>query len=106
MAIETRCEHIVRTESGVPVISGTGFKVELIVLDHLVYGWSPEAIQIQHPQLGMSQIHSALAFYWDNKAEMDAEIERGEQYAEAMRLSAPSNPLVERLRATKRARAG
>jgi hypothetical protein len=33
----------------------------------------------------MSQIHSALAYYWDYKKEIDANMERRFQYAEKLR---------------------
>lgn len=102
MAVETLYEHIVRNEKGAPVIAEANFKVEQVVLDHIVYGWSPEAIKIQHPQLSMGQIHAALAYYWDHKAEMDSEIKRGYEYAERMRRAEPLNPFVEKLREIKR----
>jgi hypothetical protein len=46
----------------------------------------------------MSQIHSALAYYWDHKAELDSDIERRESYAERLRAEAGEPPLVARLR--------
>lgn len=47
----------------------------------------------------MSQIHSALAYYWDNKQELDADMERHFQYAEKLRLEAGESPLTKKLRA-------
>ena len=35
---ETRYEHIVLTDDGVPMIAGTTMKVVELVLDHLAYG--------------------------------------------------------------------
>jgi hypothetical protein len=46
----------------------------------------------------MSQIHSALAYYWEHKEMLDADIERREGYAEAMRQEAGPSPLAKRLR--------
>ncbi|MFN6536818.1 MAG: hypothetical protein RM021_010655 [Nostoc sp. EkiNYC01] len=46
----------------------------------------------------MSQIHSALAYYWDRKQEIDADMERRFEYAERMRKEAGESPLVARLR--------
>ena len=40
--LETRYEHIVLDESGVPMIVGTTMKVIELVLDSKAYGWSPE----------------------------------------------------------------
>ncbi|MBD2413034.1 hypothetical protein H6H01_20405 [Nostoc calcicola FACHB-3891] len=47
----------------------------------------------------MSQIYSALAYYWDRKQEIDADMERRFEYAERMRKKAGKSPLVARLRA-------
>jgi len=47
----------------------------------------------------MSQIHSALAYYWDHKEELDADIEQRYQYAEKSRLEAGESPLARKLRA-------
>jgi uncharacterized protein (DUF433 family) len=107
MAVDTHYEHIIRDQNGVPTIAGTTIKVVEIVQDYLVYGWSAEEIFLQHkPYLTMGQVHSALGFYWDNQVEMDADIQRRYEFAEKMRLEAPPNPHVGRLRALKRADAG
>jgi hypothetical protein len=47
--------------------------------------WSPEEIHFQHPHLSLAQIHSALAYYYENKNDLDAEIERQSQEAEALK---------------------
>ena len=46
----------------------------------------------------MSQIHSALAYYWDNKPELDADIKCREDYAAQSRQEAEESPFVARLR--------
>src|SRR5262249_12282220 len=73
---ETRYEHILLDEAQVPMIAGTTMKVVELILDHLAYGWSPDQLHFQHPFLTMGQVHSALAYYWDHKAELDRDIER------------------------------
>ena len=42
---ETRYEHIMLADDGVPMIAGTKMKVVGLVLDHIAYGWSPEQRQ-------------------------------------------------------------
>jgi uncharacterized protein (DUF433 family) len=86
-------------ERNVPIIAGTTMKVIELVMAQIAYGWSPEELQFQHPYLTMSQIHSALAYYWDNKEELDADIKRREEYAEKLRREAGESPFVARLRA-------
>ena len=76
LSAETRYEHIVLIDEKVPVILGTNMNVIELVLDKVAYGWSPEELHFQHPDLTLGQIHSALAYYWDHQDELDQEIER------------------------------
>lgn len=101
MLSETRYEHILLNEEHVPMIAGTTMKVIELVLDHLAYGWSPEELHFQHPYLTMGQIHSALAYYWDHKAELDQDIERRLQFVDQVQQTTKSTPLAERLKAKK-----
>lgn len=79
-------------EQGVAWIIGANTKVTEVVLDKLSYGWSPEEIHFQHPHLSLAQIHSALAYYYENGEKLNAEIERDYQEAKALqpRLSNPA----------------
>lgn len=99
MTQATTYEHIVINEAGVPLIEGTTTKVVELVLDVLAYGWSPDEIQFQHPHLTLGQIHSALAYYWDHKEEIDRDIERRAERIEEIRCEIGPSQLAERLRA-------
>jgi uncharacterized protein (DUF433 family) len=63
--------------SGVAWIGGTKVKVTEVVLDKIAYGWSPEEIHFQHPQLSLAQIHAALTYYYENQRQLDGEIQNG-----------------------------
>ena len=76
ISAKTKYEHIVLDEKGTPVIAGTNMKVIELILERSAYGWSPEELYFQHPYLTLGKIHSALAYYWDHKKELDADIER------------------------------
>jgi len=102
MLSETRYEHIMLNEAQVPMIAGTTMKVTELVLDHLAYGWSPEELHFQHPELTLGQIHSALAYYWDHKAELDQDIERRLQAVDQLQRKMPSTSLADRLKARGR----
>ncbi len=101
MLSETRYEHIRLDEAQVPLIADTRVKVIELVLDHLAYGWSSEELHFQHPHLTMGQIHSALAYYWDHKAELDQDIARRLQRVDQLQQSVPSATLIERLKARR-----
>jgi uncharacterized protein (DUF433 family) len=79
--LETRYEHIVLSDSGTPTIVGSTMKVIELVREHQAYGWSVEELYFQHPYLSLGQIHSALAYYWDHKDELDADMMRRQTIA-------------------------
>ncbi len=99
MSQTTAYEHIAINELGVPVIEDTGVKVIELVLENTAYGWSPDELHFQHPHLTLGQIHSALAYYWDHKEELDHDIERRLERVEQIRQQIGPSQLVERLKA-------
>ncbi len=96
--------HIARDERGVAWIDGKNVKVIEVVLDHLAYGWSAEAIYEQPPQLSLAEIHSALAYYYDHTAEFDAQIAVQEKELVALRAATGESSLQQRLRRPTKAR--
>lgn len=94
----TAYEHIHLDENGVAFIEGTTMKVVELVMAQKAYGWSLEELHFQHPYLKMSQIHSALAYYWDHREELEADIQQREEYVEQMREEADPSPLAARFR--------
>lgn len=98
-ATTTEYKHILIDEHNRPVIAGTTMKVVELITSVHAYGWSPEELHYQYPHLSMSQIHSALAYYWEHKEEIDADMQRRFEYAERLRLEAGESPLAKRLRA-------
>lgn len=94
----TEYKYVQLDEHNIPIIVGTTMKVVELVEAHTAYGWSPEEIYLNHRYLTMSQIHSALAYYWDHKAELDADIEQREQYVKQAEQEAGESPFVARLR--------
>lgn len=94
----TEYKHILIDERQVPFIKGTSMKVLELVTSVQAYGWSPEELHFQYPHLNMSQIHSALAYYWEHKQEIDEDVKRRFEYSEKLRLEAGESPLSKRLR--------
>jgi uncharacterized protein (DUF433 family) len=96
--VTTDYAHIVMGEDGVPRIEGTTTKVIEVVMDQKAFGWTAEEIHLQHDYLSLSQIYSALAYYWDHKDELDADMERRHREVEEIRKSSPPTPFDLRLR--------
>jgi uncharacterized protein (DUF433 family) len=97
--VQTRYEHVVLDQAGIPLLAGTNMKVIELVLEQNAHGWSPEELHFQHPYLTLGQIHSALAYYWDHRAELDQDIERRLKLVEEARKQSGPSPLTDRLKA-------
>src|SRR3989442_7453358 len=86
--------HIQRDERGVAWIADTNTKVIEVAMDQMAYGWDAEEIHAAHPHLSLAQIHAALSFYHDHKAEIDGEMQR--QLEDHRRLRAAATDQVTR----------
>jgi uncharacterized protein (DUF433 family) len=94
--------HIYLDAQGRGWIDDTNIKVVEVVYDAIgVNRLTPERIHEEHPHLSMAQIHAALTYYYDNKAEMDAYMTK--EYEEYLQIRAQTeNPeLQARLRAAR-----
>jgi uncharacterized protein (DUF433 family) len=60
---------------GIPVIHGTRFPVKSIVVYVLRHGMTPDEVVREWTHLTLAQVYGALAFYYDNRAEIDAFLE-------------------------------
>jgi uncharacterized protein (DUF433 family) len=96
--VETRYIYIVLDDNGVPRIAGTSMKVMELVLTKLADNLTPEELQEEYPYLSMGQIYSALAYYSDHKADLDAKTARELAWLEHHRQTTPPSPFADRLR--------
>jgi len=82
---DTPYKHIFIMDDGRAMIGGTRLKVENIAVCAETWGQSPQEIQEEaYPFLTMGQIYSALAYYCDNKALVDRQIQEAEEYADKL----------------------
>lgn len=102
MTTATAYQYIVIDEEGVAQVTGANTKVVEIVLASRASGESPEALSAGLPHLSPAQIHSALAYYWDHKGELDADIARRHAEADRLREELGQPPLAERLVRSRR----
>lgn len=88
--------RIVRTPGtcgGKPRIDGHRIKVEHVAICHERLGMSPDSIVSAHPSLTLAQVHAALAYYYDHRDQIDADIDAGERFAEELRAASPPSKL-------------
>jgi len=99
MLTPTSYKHIQLDENDVPMVYGTTMKVIELVVEHIAYGRSPEEMKYQHPYLGLGQIYSALAYYYDHKEAMDLDIENRLKKVDNFQAKMPTTPLRKKLEA-------
>lgn len=69
--------HISRHDDvcgGSPVIAGTRFPVRSVVFYILRLGFAPGELTERFPHLTLAQVYDALAYYYDNCQDVDADI--------------------------------
>lgn len=75
---------------GKACIAGHRIRVMDIVIRHEDFGMSPDEIVAIYPGLGLSDIHAALAYYFDNVDEIRNDISQNDGIAEQLHSSFPS----------------
>jgi uncharacterized protein (DUF433 family) len=73
---------------GIPVIRGTRFPVRSVVEYVLHHGMTPEEMVAQWKRLTLGQVHGALAFYYDHRKEIDADMRRNRRMFERAKRGA------------------
>ena len=85
---------------GKPHILGHRIKVKHVAQWYERQGLSPAEIVEQHPTITLAQIHAALAYYYDHRSEIEAEIAEEARAYEELKASRPS--LLERIKERER----
>lgn len=83
--------------------AGANTKVIEVVLHIRSSGISPEQLAVELPHLSPAQIHSAMAYFWDHREALDADIERRREYVERLRREMGQPPIVGELLKRRRA---
>ena len=82
--IANHIEHTPGVRSDKPRIKGTRITVADIVL-WTEQGMSPDQLVTEFPQLGLADVHAALAYYYDNRAAIDNQIKNSRQFADNLK---------------------
>lgn len=78
---------------GRPRIAGHRIRVQDIVVWHERFGFAPEEIVSQYPQLSLSDVYAALAYYHDHQDEIRHQIREDEVLAADFQRQTPSRLL-------------
>jgi uncharacterized protein (DUF433 family) len=79
-------------------IAGTRVRVQDVYADSQIHGKSPEEIVASLPHLTLSQVHAALAYYYDHRDEILEEIRQDKEFVEMMKKQMGPGPLESKLR--------
>jgi uncharacterized protein (DUF433 family) len=73
-----------------------------IGFQHLVHyyneGFSPETLACEYPSLLLAEIHKVIAFYLENRSDVDLYVTDCQAHIESQRRSAEAGPTVAELR--------
>jgi uncharacterized protein (DUF433 family) len=86
------------TCGGRPRIDGHRITVEDVAIWHERMGMSPDGIVSAYPSVTLSDVHAALAYYYENREQIDADIAEGERFVQEMKAKFGPGPLQEQLR--------
>jgi hypothetical protein len=64
-------------------------------------GMSPDEIVSAYPSITLAEVHAALAYYFENRERIDADIREGEKFVAEMKAKAAPSLLQEKLRQRK-----
>lgn len=95
----TEYKYVQLDDRNIPIIEGTLMKIVELLTSVKAYGWTPEELLQSYPHLTLSKIYSALAYYLDNQQEIDADIERREEYVRQLEQEAGKSAFAARMRA-------
>jgi len=95
-------QHIQTDQStGKPCIAGTGIRVWDIYVLHERQGKTPDEIVAAYPHITLADVHAALAYYWDNKDEIDRQMKEADEFVEQLKAASGPGPLAQKLAATE-----
>jgi uncharacterized protein (DUF433 family) len=89
------------TCGGKPRIDGHRITVEDVAVWHERMGMSPDEIVSEYPTITLSDVHAALAYYYEHREQIDAAYEEGKRFVEEMKAKAGPSRLQEVLKARK-----
>lgn len=81
---------------GKPRVAGTRIRVQDIYAWYELQGKSADEIVTDFPQLTMSDVFAALAYYWAHAAEIQAQIKADEEFVAQLKQQLGPGPLEEK----------
>jgi uncharacterized protein (DUF433 family) len=90
VTLDSHIEITPGTCGGKPRIAGHRIRVQDVVVWYDRMGQSADEIVSRFPQLSLSDVYAALAYYHDHREQIDSQMEADEKLVEEMRRLYPS----------------
>ncbi len=92
--IEIHIEKVPGKCGGKPCVKGTRIRVWDIYVLHEQQGRSADEVISSFPQLSLGDVHAALAYYFDHKAEIDAQMKAADEFVEMLKAATGPGPMA------------
>ena len=83
--------------TGKPCIAGTGIRVWDIYVLYERKGRTPDEIVAAFPHITLADVHAALAYYWDNKKDIDQQMKEADEFVEKLKDANGPGPLTRKI---------
>lgn len=82
---------------GKPCVAGTRIRVWDVYVWHELQGKSAEEIVTDFPQLTLADVHTGLAYYWDNRESIEREMKEAEDFVADLKAKLGPGPLAAKM---------
>ncbi len=81
------------TCGGRPCIAGTRIRVQDIYVSHELQGMTLNEILVAYPALTLADVHAALAYYFDHRADIQKQMQEEQAFVDAKKAATGPGPL-------------
>lgn len=82
---------------GRPRIDGHRITVDDVAIWHERLGMSPDEIVSAYPSISLSDVHAALAYYYEHRSDIDAAVAQSEKFVEELKAKSPPSLIRQKL---------
>lgn len=101
MKLPPKPPHIDLRADGHPMVGGAGYKVIMLLTEHVAWGSDAAELVSAHPSLTHDQAHAVIEYYQEHKEDIDQILAERERRSRALQASRPASPVKAKLLALR-----